>query len=174
MTRKQTRARARKPARPSPDGPRDEALRLLAATELSRKELRETLLARRHAPTAVEAALASLEELGLANDRRAARVHVERRLAGGPVARALLESELEARGIDPAIAAEAIAEIMGSADDGGRALEVAREKVRTAPPRLAPASVLRRAFAFLLRRGFDEETARQAVETAGEEYLGRP
>jgi SOS response regulatory protein OraA/RecX len=176
MSRPRSPRKARKPTPPRDprSRARDEALRLLAGRDLSRKELHEALLARRHTPAEVEAVLASLTELGLADDRRAARTHVSRRLAGGPVARALLESELESRGIDAGAAAEAIGEAFGTADDGGRALQVARETVRTAPARLAPASVLRRAFALLLRRGFDEETARQAVESAGEEYLGRP
>jgi regulatory protein len=162
--------------RPQKDaqGARDAALKLLAGRDLSRRELREALLAKRYKEAEVEQALGALAELGLADDRRTALSHIRRRLAEGPVARALLEAELGARGIESALVAASLTEALVSDDDGRQALDVAREKVRTSPPRLARDAVLRRAFAFLLRRGYDEEVARQAVETAGEEYLGRP
>ena len=49
-----------------------------------------------------------------------------------------------------------------------------RNRVRRSRPDLTPEVIRRRVFAFLSRRGYDEETARHAVETAADEYLGRP
>ena len=91
-----------------------------------------------------------------------------------PVARPLLEAELLERGIDRGLADAVLHEAFVDRDEDSEALELAREKVRTSPARLTPEAVRRRAFAYLARRGFDEETARQAVEIAAEEYLGRP
>jgi hypothetical protein len=64
--------------------------------------------------------------------------------------------------------------MMEGRDEGSEALEIARIRVRTSPAKLAPDAIRRRVFAFLQRRGYDEETARHAVEVAAEEYLGRP
>jgi regulatory protein len=163
-------------ARPAPDpiaAARDGALKLLANLDLSRQELAERL-AKKHRPEAIDAALAELSQLRLVNDRRVAASHVRQRLESAPAARALLEHELAERGIASDTATEVLTELLAGRDESRDAHALARERVRTAPARLAPEAILRRTFAFLARRGFDEETARQATEAAGEEYLGRP
>jgi SOS response regulatory protein OraA/RecX len=151
---------------------RDAALKLLASQDLTRGEL-SARLARRHKADAIDAGLSELLELRLVDDRRTASAHARQRLEHG-AARALLESELEARGVPAAVITEVLNDLLAGRDESRDALALAREKIRTAPARLAPEAILRRTFAFLLRRGFDDETARQATEAAGEEYLGRP
>lgn len=172
-----TRRRAPKP-KPAPADPvrtaRDAALKLLADRDLSRVELSALLAGKKHRPDTLTAAIDELVSLGLVDDRRVAASHIRARLEQGSTARALLEADLERRGIAQSLATEVLDDLLQSRDETRDALELARVKVRTAPARLAPEAVLRRAFAYLARRGYDEETARQAVETAGEEYLGRP
>ncbi|WP_420826469.1 regulatory protein RecX [Thiococcus pfennigii] len=63
--------------------PRDVALRLLAARDHSRLELRRKLVARGFAPEAVEAALDRLGEEGLLSESRLAEAYVAERLAKG-------------------------------------------------------------------------------------------
>jgi regulatory protein len=153
---------------------KDTALKALAGRDLSRKELLELLIQKRFTPALAEAALAELEEVGLVDDHRAAAEHVRRRLDDQPVARPLLEAELLERGIDRGLADAVLHEAFLDRDEESEALELAREKVRTSPARLPAEAVRRRAFAYLARRGFSEEVAREAVERAAEEYLGRP
>jgi regulatory protein len=175
MTRKKAKPPTREP-RPVPDpvaAARDAALKLLAGQDLSRRELADRL-AKKHKQPAIETALAELIELRLLDDRRVALSHIRQRLESGATARVLLEHELSERGIADATAGEVLDEQLDGRDESRDALELARERVRTAPARLTPEAILRRTFAYLARRGFDEETARQATEAAGEEYLGRP
>jgi SOS response regulatory protein OraA/RecX len=153
---------------------REAALKLLAGRDLTRGELIERLIARRTSAIVAEAAVLQLEELGLVDDRRTAAEHVRRRLEAGHVARTLLETELLERGLDHGLVAAVLHDALGGLDEENEALELARDKVRRSPARLTPIDIRRRTFAFLVRRGFDEEIARQAVETAAEEYLGRP
>ncbi|MEX2218018.1 MAG: RecX family transcriptional regulator [Phycisphaerales bacterium] len=153
---------------------RDAALKLLASRDLSRVELSAMLVQKKHSPEAAAAAVEELAALGLQSDGRVAEGHVRARLSACARARTLLELELERRGIEAPAAAAALDALLEGRDESRDALAIAREQVKTAPARMAPQSVLRRAFASLIRRGYDEETARQAVEAAGEEFLGRP
>ncbi len=153
---------------------REFALKALAARDQTRKELIERLINKRFSAIIAEAAILQLEELGMLDDRRTAAEYIRTRLAGGPVARSLLETELLERGLEPGLVQTVLHDALEGQDEESEALELARDKVRRSPARLSPDDIRRRAFAFLIRRGFDEETARQAVETASEEYLGRP
>ena len=86
--------------------------------------------------------------------------------------RAALEAELLERGVDPGLVQTVLHETLSGRSENEEALEIARDRVRRSRPDLKPEVVQRRIFAFLSRRGYDEETARQAVEKATEEYLG--
>lgn len=153
---------------------KDIAIKALAARDLTRRELIEFLVSKRHHTEVVDNAIASLEELGLVDDKRVADAYVRSRMSEGPIARIMVETELLERGIEADTVTVVLGNLMTGRDEQNEALELARVRVRTSPARLAPDAIRRRAFAFLTRRGFDEETARQAVETAAEEYLGRP
>lgn len=152
---------------------RDAALKALAGRDLTRFELVEHL-SKRHEPDAVDAAVLELETVGVVDDRRVARQYVERRMREERPARAALEAELLERGVDPGMVQTVLHEAMSGFDEMQEALDLARDRVRRSKPDLAPEVIRRRVFAFLARRGYDEETARQAVERAAEEYLGRP
>jgi regulatory protein len=152
---------------------KEAALRALGSRDLTRAELLE-LLIKRHDPEVVDAAVLELETVGVVDDRRVAMQYVQSRLERERPARAALEAELLERGVDPGLVHTVLHEAMGMQDEAEEALELARDKVRRSKPELSPEVIRRRVFQFLSRRGYDEETAKQAVERAAEEYLGRP
>ena len=153
---------------------KDAAIKALAARDLTRRELVEYLVAHRHSAAAVEPGITELEVLGLVDDQRVTEAFVRSRMDEGPIARVMVEATLIERGVDQSIVTRVLDSMMQGRDEGSEALELARLRVRTSPARLAPDAIRRRVFAFLTRRGYDEETARHAVEVAAEEYLGRP
>jgi regulatory protein len=153
---------------------KDLAIRALAGRDLTRAELTELMVQRRHAPEVVEAALLELEELGLVDDRRVAMLYVQRRVEEEAPTRAVLEAELLERGVESGLVQTVLDEAVSGRDEGREALEIARDRVRRSRPDLKPEIIRRRVYAFLARRGYDDETCRHAVETAAEEYLGRP
>lgn len=153
---------------------KDAAIKALAARDLTRRELVEYLVSHRHAADVVDPAITELEILGLVDDERVAEAYVRSRMGERPMARDMVETELIERGIEESIVTRVLDAAMSGRDEGGEALELARIRVRTSPAKLPPDAIRRRVFAFLTRRGYDEETARHAVEVAAEEYLGRP
>lgn len=152
---------------------RDAALKALAARELTRFELTEKLV-KRFDPDDVDAAVLELEALGMVDDRRVATLYIQRRLDEDSPSRTMLETELLERGLEAGLVSTALHEAFKGRDEVGEALELARDRVRRSRPDLAPEVIRRRVFAFLARRGYDEDVCRQAVQTASEEYLGRP
>lgn len=152
---------------------KDAAIKAVAARDLTRTEIVELLVARRHTSEVVDAALADLEELGVVDDRRTAENFVRSQAADG-ISRDMIEAALIERGIEPGLASSVLQSQLQGREEGAEALELARLRVRTSPAHLTVEVVKRRVFGYLARRGFDEETARQAVDTAADEYLGRP
>ncbi len=154
-------------------GAKDAATRAVAARDLTRTEIVELLVSRRHGTDVVDAAIAELEELGIIDDRRVAEAFVRSKMSDG-ISRVMIEASLIERGIEPGLAASVVhSQAQGRVEDS-EALELARVRVRTSPANLSVEVVKRRVFGYLARRGYDEETARQAVDTAADEYLGRP
>jgi regulatory protein len=152
---------------------KDSALKAVAARDLTRTEIVELLVAKRHSTDIVESALAELEDLGILDDRRVAENYVRSRAAEG-ISRVMIEAALIERGIEPGLASSVLHSQLEGREEDVEALELARVRVRTSPAHLTVEVVKRRVFGYLARRGFDEETARQAVDTAAAEYLGRP
>lgn len=153
---------------------REAAVKALAARDLTRAELTERLAQRRHAPAVIESALLELEELGIVDDHRVAVQFVERRMAEDAPTRAMLETELLERGVEAAVVTSVLDENVTARDEGREALELARDRVRRSKPELKPEVIRRRVYAFLAKRGYDDDVCRNAVETAADEYLGRP
>src|SRR5690606_19468378 len=112
--------------------------------------------------------------MGLIDDRKVAESHVRLRLEQEQTSRLELEVTLEERGIDMGIIKSVLDAVFAERDEHGDALELARLRVRTCPAKLTPEAIRRRVYAYLARRGYDDDTCRWAVETAAEEYLGRP
>jgi regulatory protein len=134
------------------------AIGLLARRAHSVFELRRKLNRRGFAPAAIEAAMASLVELGYLDDRSFAQGLVRRRGAvRGPLA---LSAELAAKGVDRASAQAAIAEF----DPEAQLLSATRlaERLHGRTPVASYREMLDRVGSKLLRRGFSTTVVRAA------------
>jgi regulatory protein len=137
----------------------------------SRAEL-ETALARRRVPADVAGRLLDrFEDVGLVDDAAFAREWVQTRQAHRGLARRALAQELRRKGVDPAVAQEAVDEV-----DPADEIEAARDLVRRRLPALArfdEPTVVRRLIGLLARKGYSGGIAYQVVreEVAGAEEL---
>jgi regulatory protein len=128
----------------------------------SRFEL-EQILRRKGVPSEVgDPVLDRLQDVGLVDDEAFARAFVESRQRSRPRGARGLSSELRKRGIAPAV----IDRVLGEREETEDTVEAARRAVAAKLRSLAgkpPDLVRRRAEQFLLRRGFDYETIREAL-----------
>lgn len=137
----------------------DRALDLLAVQDRTERGLRDRLATDGHSNDDIDLALARLKELGLVDDLSFARGFVERRVRLKRLAPQGLIAELEAKGVAPAIAGQAVEE--AGIDEDAAAIGLATEIVT----RLAGVPLDRqtaRIQSALARRGYSE----QAIETA--------
>lgn len=145
------------------DGAFSKALELLALRDHFRAELARKLERRGFPPDEIEAALQRLETLGYLDDVRAAARFVEVNAVRKGWGRHRLERELERRGVARDVAARAAGagpetEAAALASALGRALRRARPGWWRLPRERA------RMVSSLVRRGFDAEDARRAVD----------
>lgn len=145
---------------------RQSALRLLTLHGRSRAELVDRLIAR-GTPRAVAAGIADeLVAQGLLDDLAFARSYVRSQVSSKPAARRALLAKLARKGIDGQTARRAIDEELGNVDEAAGAMRLAVRQAKAMDPTLDGAVIRRRVFAHLARRGFDEETCREATEGA--------
>ena len=138
---------------------KERALRLLTVRSRSRSELRQRLLRASFEPEEVEAALDDLEAVGLIDDEAFARELAEHQRRKGLGRRAGLAG-MRAKGLDRELA-ERIAADVTPEDEAERAVEVATNRLQRLRG-LDPVTRGRRLQDFLVRRGYDPETARSA------------
>lgn len=148
------------------DGALDVAERALGKRPLSRRELIETLTQHGFAAPLAERTADDLARRGLLEDRSLAENLAHWHASKGPRSRGQIADKLERRGIDPAEAQRAAEEALGGRSDRDAAMQLARARIAELVPKVGPDAAARRTFALLARRGFDEETAREAVERA--------
>ena len=135
------------------------ALEFLARRRRTRSELQKQLL-KAFSEAETNGALARIDELGYLDDESWAKDYVTTLRARGR-GRSLLARELSQHGIDDEAQESALAEH----DDREEALAIARKRLRSLQ-RLAPDVRDRRLYAFLRRRGFSNDTAKQAMDEA--------
>jgi len=147
---------------PPEERAREICLSALERRMRSRFEL-EQALRRKGIPTEVgDPVLDRLTAAGLVDDEAFARAFVESRQRSRPRGRRGLSSELLKKGIPPAV----IDRVLSDREEEEDRVEVARRAVAAKLRTLAgkpPAVVRQRAEQFLLRRGFDYETIREAL-----------
>jgi regulatory protein len=157
-----------------PPGPREwdadglyaYGLRLLALRARSERELRQRFQARGADASLIDAAVARLKDGGWIDDEAFARAWVESRRRASPRGDRLLQRELFAKGVARPVADAAISE--DSSDELELARAAAAKKARTLSAEAEPVFV-RRLTSFLLRRGFEWDTASTVVrELAGQ------
>jgi len=132
------------------------ALRLLGGREHSRSELERKLQPHESEPGELARALDELQAKGFINEQRVLESVVHRRASRLGAAR--VKQELQAKGLDPAAVAQAVAELRGTEME--RAREVWRKKFGSPPMNAAERGKQMR---FLMARGFGAEAIRRVV-----------
>jgi SOS response regulatory protein OraA/RecX len=162
------------------------AARYLATRPRSRWEVVRRLRRARAEPQVIEATLERLGALGLVDDLAFARWWLEQRDRHAPRGRRMLEAELRQHGIDRDVIG-ALRDEMASAEESidgpgawegpledrdlpqteaDRARMALRQHLRGRPAPEEPRARQRLGM-YLVRRGFDPETARTAIRDAG-------
>jgi regulatory protein len=137
------------------------ALRLIDLRPRSADEIRQNLARHKVAEGHIQAALERLAQSGLINDASFARMWVENQAAFRPRSKRALTQELRRKGIDQAEITAAVTEV----DDRASAQVVAAARAKRHADLPWPEFRLKLG-GFLARRGFDYETAREAIEQA--------
>lgn len=143
------------------------ALRLLARRPRSEREVRQRLFRKGLPGEAVDATVRRLRELRLVDDEAFSASWVESRERTSPRGRRLLAAELVAQGVERGTAARAAAAV----DERAAADRAAGSQARALASLPWP-DFRRRLHAFLLRRGFDSETAMAVVRDAWVQATG--
>ena len=143
----------------------DRALGLLAAQGRSATELRRRLVQRGEPAAYAEAAVARLLAAGLLDDAAYARQLARSRVLGRGESRRRAAQVLGQRGVERAVADEAVAEVFDeeSVDEATLVEEAARKRLRTLGA-LDEATRRRRLWGYLARRGFDGGVIRAALD----------
>jgi len=138
------------------------ALRLLSAREHSRAELERKLLRFEEEPGALAKVLDALAAKDFINEGRVVDSVVHRRSAKLGAAR--IRQELQAKGLEPVVVAQAVANLRSSEME--RALAVWRKKFGTQPRDAAERG---RQMRFLASRGFGGDTIHKVVSGGNED-----
>jgi regulatory protein len=142
-------------------------LRALTGTAKTRQQLAD-LLGRRGIPEhAAVAVLDRFTEVGLIDDAAFARAWVGSRQSGRGLARRALRAELQARGVDAEVAAEAVA-LVDDEDERAAARTLVRRRL-AGMQRLDQATATRRLMGMLARKGYAGGLAATVVREALEE-----
>ena len=124
-------------------------------------ELRDDLRDRGVPGDVAERVLARFVDVGLIDDSSYARMWVQSRHRSKGEARSVIRQQLRRKGIDDALADEALAEVSAD-DEWARACELVRRRLPSCA-RLEPAARTRRLVGMLQRRGYPVSTAYAAV-----------
>ena len=135
------------------------ALRYLAGREHSRAELMRKLAPHAEEPGQIERVLDDLQAKGFISEARVVASVVRRRATRLGAAR--VRQELQAKGIDPQLVRDAVAQLQGSELERARGVWVKRFNE---PP--ADAREWARHMRFLLARGFSGDVVRRVVPDA--------
>jgi regulatory protein len=138
-----------------------DALNALARRELSERQLRQRLSKRGHPDDDIDRAVARLLEDGSLDDARVAGAIARSQLSLKRRGRLRVRREIEAAGISPALAEQAIADAYADVDDD--ALIAAAIERRLGSHSLDDERVMARVFRYLVGQGFDSGRAMSAL-----------
>ncbi len=138
------------------------ALRFLKIRPRSIGELRERLGGKGFSTMEIETTVLDLMALGLLDDRAFTKIWINYRLARPFGFRRIIQ-ELKAKGIDRQIIEQAVAEIKGSYDPENVAMELAQRRWQRLPA-IDPEKKKKKVLDFLLRRGFEADTAMKVLK----------
>lgn len=140
----------------------DRAVGLLAARAHSRKEIEDKLRRSCYHPSTIEMVLYKLEKEHLLDDADFARQWVEARLSR-KLGRTRIAQELRRKGIS-ADEAQAALEDVSDEDQLDAALSLAEKAAQRIKPGEDPRKSAQRIAGMLVRRGFNWDVARQAID----------
>jgi regulatory protein len=153
----------REPPEEEVAGARDYALALLARRPYPRRLLENKLRQKGFSEAAIGVTVAFLVEYHYLNDLEFAARWVSSRSRTRPSGKRRLEQELVARGIDPLQARAVIQQELPPEEELRAAIDLLKSRCRRAPGAPDP-GLTRRLGEFLLRRGYDYETVKKALE----------
>ena len=130
-----------------------DALHLLAARELTVKQLRERLVDREHNREEVERAIEHLLDSKALDDARVAAIYVRTAIKIKGRGRLRVQRELQEIGVERDVASDALAEAFGDVDERALIANAIKKKLRGKPKITTPAEYAR-VYQFLLRQGF--------------------
>ena len=139
----------------------DRAVAFLAGRARSRREMEERLLRSGYRPCTVEMVLYKLEKEGLLDDADFARQWVDARSARR-MGRGRIAQELRRKGVSVREAEEALEGLSDEEQLEGASVLVEKAMART-PSGEDPRKTAARITAMLARRGYDYDTAREAI-----------
>ena len=138
---------------------------ILARRMYTRKEIRDKLVEREYVDEIVQDVIATMERYGYVNDSMYAEEWIRSRMRSKPKGKIALRQELARKGVDRSIIEDALNEAFDESREGDMALDLARRKVRSYSKE-EPSAARRKLQSFLLRRGFNYEAVKNAVEQA--------
>jgi regulatory protein len=150
---------------------RQAALRLLKVRPRTELELRRRLKAAGNAEDTVARVIADLKAEGLVDDRIFARIWIEEKVCKGETGRVRIRRDLETKGVAGEVVAEELDRRLSSRDESRAAEALAVKKI----DRLRGASrreAVQKAYAYLVRRGFDSDVASEAARRAARSACG--
>ena len=145
----------------------DRAVAFLAGRARSRREMKERLLRSGYRPCTVEMVLYKLEKEGLLDDADFARQWVDARSARR-MGRGRIAQELRRKGVSAREAEEALEGLSEEEQLEGAIVLVEKAMTRT-PSGEDPRKTAARITAMLARRGYDYDTAREAISRVMED-----
>ena len=137
------------------------ALRLLAASPKSKKELKDKLLSKGYPEEVVEEVLEALEKQGVLSDAQYAQNLASRYVYGKPSGRKRIEFELKRHGVGSKIREDVLTSLSVE-DEKGRARDLGLsqwDKLK----KIEPIKRKKRVYDFLLRRGFEYSIVQEIV-----------
>lgn len=150
---------------------KDICLRLLTVQPRTRAELRQALLRKEIEEDVADQVLSRLDEVGLIDDGAFAELWVRSRHTHQGLGRRALATELRRKGVDDAVAAEAVATVDAEAEEE-RARRLVRKRLRSMAAS-DEAARIRKLVGMLARRGYSEGLAfrvvRDELRAAGED-----
>ncbi len=130
-----------------------DALHLLSRRALTVAECRDRLRDRQHPDDKIDLAIERLLETGGLDDRRLAQAYARTSVDIKGRGRLRVVRELQARGVDKEVAAEAVAEVFDEKDERALVARALEKKLR-GRPRPADAAESARLYQYLMRQGF--------------------
>lgn len=143
---------------------RKKALNLLAFRQRSTGELEERLRRAGFSEPARAAALARMQKLGYLDDEAFAMSFARERLGGRGHGRRRVLLELGRKGIPPPLAEQVVADVAEDRDEVDDALTIARKRAHALRRLEDPRKKRDRLWAHLLRRGFESDVIRAALD----------